>query len=207
MGKGGYGCAISFTATPDRGEMLASRIDRFTSAKSPRYMAVDGAEWRKISSHCYESNPSRPARSPSLYWAQSKTHSLVTLTLQLVRYATNARHCTLSEDVNVSTGILGHNAVLSIERQSTFRLKMSPPSSGLKNNPRKKPAWRRQESEFAGFFFNCEDGHDMLSRNIGWFWTNFKVLWPSNWTLHSHRCENSVLSYIAFRFVITEALI
>jgi hypothetical protein len=51
---------------------------------------------------------------------------------------------------------------------------MLPPSSGPKNNPRKKPARKQMENRgllHAGFslglFFDPEDGGSMFLRNVG----------------------------------------
>jgi hypothetical protein len=72
--------------------------------------------------------------------------------------------------------LLGYNAVSSVESQLTFRRKISPPSSGSKNKPSKKPAWKKLPSRVA---------YQLLSRRYI----------PEGGTLHNHRCEN-LISYI-----------
>jgi hypothetical protein len=65
---------------------------------------------------------------------------------------------------------LGYNAVQSVESQPMFWRIISPPSSGSKNKPSKKPVWKQvvllATSFHAGFllglFFDPEDGGDMF---------------------------------------------
>jgi hypothetical protein len=57
------------------------------------------------------------------------------------------------------------------ESKPTFRKHISPPSSGSKNKPRKKPAGTRQRAMFysgffLGLFFDFEDGGDMFLGNF-----------------------------------------
>jgi hypothetical protein len=68
----------------------------------------------------------------------------------------------------------------------TFWRNKSPPSSGSKNKPSKKPAWNRYCSAYYLFhstfllalFFNPEDGDDMFLQNVGWLSTAYMVLYP-----------------------------
>jgi hypothetical protein len=57
----------------------------------------------------------------------------------------------------------------SVERQPTFRRKMSPQSLGSKNIPEKKPAELPIcfKLDFHGLFFDPEFGGDIFLRNIG----------------------------------------
>jgi hypothetical protein len=75
--------------------------------------------------------------------------------------------------------LVGYNAVWPVESQPTFRRNLSPLSSGSKNKPSKKLAWKQAASHpaslanclHAGFllrlFFGPEDGGDNFLRNVG----------------------------------------
>jgi hypothetical protein len=48
----------------------------------------------------------------------------------------------------------------------------SPPSSGSKTKPSKKPAWK------LGLVFDPEDRGDMFLRNLGWISKDYTALYP-----------------------------
>jgi hypothetical protein len=48
---------------------------------------------------------------------------------------------------------MGYNAVYSVKSQPTFQKKTSPPSSGSKKKPRKKPA--RNQMSIRALFATC----------------------------------------------------
>jgi hypothetical protein len=73
----------------------------------------------------------------------------------------------------------------SAERQPTFRRNISPPSSGPKNKPSKKPDIRALLANLfhAGFLlglFLCpEDGGDMFLRKVGSLSMDYMELYPT----------------------------
>jgi hypothetical protein len=75
---------------------------------------------------------------------------------------------------------LGYNTVLSAESQPMYQRNMSLPSSGSKNKPSKKLAWRQvalfttcfHAGFLLGLFFDPVDGGDMFLQNVGRFPTD-----------------------------------
>jgi hypothetical protein len=55
----------------------------------------------------------------------------------------------------------------SVKVNRCFGMKISPPSSGLKNKPSKNPPRTLQQAVLVWHFFDPEDGGDMLPRNVG----------------------------------------
>jgi hypothetical protein len=58
---------------------------------------------------------------------------------------------------------LGYNAMLSVESQSSFRRKISLPSSGRRISRTRNQRASRWQAEL----FDPEDGGDMFLRNVG----------------------------------------
>jgi hypothetical protein len=76
-----------------------------------------------------------------------------------------------------------YNPVCSVESQPTFQRNISPPSSGSKSKPSKKPAWKWMATCFhtgflLGLFFNHEDGGDIFLQNISWLSIDYTALYP-----------------------------
>jgi hypothetical protein len=72
--------------------------------------------------------------------------------------------------------------MLSVESEATFRRNVSPPSSGSKNKPSKKPAALLATYYHAGFLlgllFDPEDGGDTFLRNVASLLTDYMALYP-----------------------------
>jgi hypothetical protein len=73
---------------------------------------------------------------------------------------------------------------------------MSPPSSGSKNKPIKKPAWKQVENRVSSaYFLALKMGATCSSEMLVDFQRTTQREIPENRTLHNHCCEK-LKSYI-----------
>jgi hypothetical protein len=69
-----------------------------------------------------------------------------------------------------------------------FRRNPSPPSSGLKNKPRKQTCRLNHDGFLLGLLFSPEDRSDIFLRNVGWFSKVYTALYrrrQNSWDLPS----------------------
>jgi hypothetical protein len=84
--------------------------------------------------------------------------------------------------------LLGYNAVYSVESQPMFRRNTSPPSSGSKNKPSKKPAWKQVASRAYSSTLKIEA--ICSSETSVYFQRTARHYIAQDSTLHNRSCEN-----------------
>jgi hypothetical protein len=87
---------------------------------------------------------------------------------------------------------------------------ISPPSSGSKSKPSKKPTWsmRKQSLLHTGFlfriFFGPEDGGDMFLRKVNWLSTDYQEIEP--FVKAAVRTSNPITIYVSAVYCVEKKI-
>jgi hypothetical protein len=146
--------------------------------------------YTRLFSHGDQARPFRTDRGPeSLAKKKRCVNGISYLRWLDIFYRHVERHKTSLLAINLNNVsreeyyLLGYNAAQSVESHPTFRRNISPPSSGSKNTPGKKPAWKQvaRTARLARLVLFDPEGGDMFLRNVHWLSTDYTALYPRRW--------------------------